>query len=113
MRHHSAEFKAGRVARWGDVAWQHLWNEVNLYVGPNDGGVQRVLADNLLGLLYVRNYGNEQELSQLRQLRDHLSQFGKPVQIFALTTEPNHDIETWDGELVDLLAWPYSLEIIY
>ena len=74
-----------------------------VYVGPNDGGVQQVLADNLVGLLYVRNYGNAEELAQLRRLRDHLSRFGAPVRIFAVTTEPNHEIQcahtrrTWEA----------------
>merc|ERR1712196_428168 len=97
VREHSMAFRDRRIATCCDEHWQHLWNEINLYVGPNDGGVQQVLSNNLVGLLYVRNYGNDRELQQLRQLRDHLSTLGKRVDIFAVTTEPNHEIKTWDG----------------
>lgn len=89
VRLHSSEFKDGR---FDGKEWQHMWNEVNLYVGPNDGGVQKVLSENIVGLLYVRNYGSGNDLWSLQRLQDHLSRMGKVVPIYALTTEPLHDI---------------------
>lgn len=107
MRLHFTEFKNGEF--WS----KNLWNEVSVYVGPNDGGASQILTRDLVGLLFVRGLGTDWELQQLRRIADHFRTLGKELPIYTLTTEPENRVNSWDpGHPVDLREEPYWLEVL-
>ena len=93
-----------------------LENEVNLYVGPGDGGVEAALAKHFVGLLFFRTSTGQQarDLGVLRRLRDHLSgSLGWQVPIYAVTNEPPGQLRHWNhAHKLDLRAAPYNLQLV-
>ena len=108
------EYNRQRQAH-ADQKPEGLENEVNLYVGPGDGGVEALLARSLAGLLFFRSTGQEgRDLPVLRQLRSHLSRvLGWQVPIFAVTNEPRGRLRHWDhSRPLNLRAPPYHLQLV-
>jgi len=99
----------------------NLWNEVNFYVGPGDGGVKHKFWNNLMGLLYVRTSGDENDWNRMHQLHHHFAGLGVSVPMFAINGEglvkesdggpPVEVLEWWDPNMpVDILSPPYNFE---
>lgn len=107
----------------------NLWNEVNFYVGPGDGGLEHVLWKNLLGVVHIRADGDEDVEAnerRMRHLAKHFRSLGAQVPMFSLHAEPvevpcGRDADCrlerskypvwWRREKsVDLTAAPYNLE---
>jgi len=89
-----------------------LWNEVNAYVGPGDGDIERTMWDSLLGLVYVRNTGDDKDLSRMRDLAAHIKSLGKDVPMFAVNAGMDC-LFWWDSSQdIDLLSPPYNFEQI-
>ena len=66
---------------------------------------------NLIGLLYLRTSGNDDDLANVRRLHEHWRQLGRDVPMFAVNAEPLDRVEHWTPEgSVDLRQWPYGLE---
>lgn len=87
-------------------------NEVNMYLGPGDGGLREDLLDSLVGLFYSRKTGNRAQLAKLQALQDQFATLGKPLEIFSVDTEMPLRLDLWrPGEAVDLLAAPYNLRV--
>ena len=90
-----------------------LWNEVNLYVGPGDGGIEQTMWDSLIGLVFVRNTGNDDDLQRMRALAAHIKTLGRDVPMFAVSAGLDC-LKWWDQDTtINLLDEPYSLEQIY
>jgi len=89
-------------------------NEVNMYVDPQ-GTLARALWGNLLGIVYVRTAGNDDELRFVHRLGAHWASLGYPVPMFALSAEAvDGTIRHWrDGVSVDLEQPPYSLQQLH
>ena len=89
-------------------------NEVNMYVGPGDGGTAAALMRSLVGLVYIRTQGKPSDLDFLKKLGLHMrTQLGLDVPLFGLSAERVRYVEHWRrGVPTDLLAAPYSLEPI-
>ena len=64
-------------------------NEVNMYVGEGDRGIQKALMKNLLGLVYDKTNGIPSDLAALYRLADKLRSLGKDVPIFEFESEPH------------------------
>ena len=89
-----------------------LWNEVNMYYGPDDTETAAVMWRNLIGLVYIRD-GIPIDKTRLFQLRDHFRQLGREVPIFKLGMERWGDLDNWDLHTnIDLTADPFSLELL-
>jgi len=87
------------------------WNEVNMYVDP-EGVLAQKLFDNLLGLMYVRTYGNDYEYNKMQELAAHWRDLGHDVPMFAMGAEDCDifSIRAWDpNQAVNLTLPPYSL----
>ena len=90
------------------------WNEVNMYVHPGDHAQQELMFRNLIGLLYLRTSGNDDDLANVRRLHEHWRQLGRDVPMFAVNAEPLDRVEHWTPEgSVDLRQWPYGLEQLF
>ena len=104
------------LARWQqspDYSMLTIENEVNIYVGLGAPGVEAALLDSLVGFFYSRTTGNLAQLAQIQQLQARFATLGKPLPIFAVTTERHQSLELWDPSLpLDLTAAPYNLDII-
>jgi hypothetical protein len=89
-------------------------NEVNFYVGPDDGGAEAALMDNLLGLVYLRTSGNGGDPSILSNLRRHLRRLGmRHLPIYAITNEKEGENGWWKHNVsVDVRQAPYSLDVL-
>lgn len=90
------------------------WNEINFYVERPDGELAGTMWDNLLGLLYVRSAGNDEELRQIRRLALHWRELGVNVPLFSVDAESVYgDVSKWEPDQeVDLLGDDYGLEEI-
>lgn len=96
------------------------WNEVNMYVGPNDNDAAGVMWSNLKGLMFVRgggdedpqnSFGTELDRTRLRQIRDHWRGYGVEVPIFELTMEHWSKYDHWNANSPIILSnEPFSLE---
>lgn len=73
-------------------------NEVSVYMGEGDDGVQSALMDNLLGFFFDRHYGTEWEMQQLRAMQSKLASLGKSVPIIAVTPEHPKQLRWWPPE---------------
>ena len=89
-----------------------MWNEVNMYYGPNDSETAEVMWRNLLGLVYIRG-GAPIDKARIFQLRDHFRQLGREVPVFELGMEQWGKLEHWDphGE-IKLQSRPFNLELL-
>ena len=65
--------------------------QVNVYVGPGNGGVSRVFLDSLVALVVwrvtdssLRASHREQDVQLMLQLQDHLASLGKRVPVIGL-----------------------------
>jgi hypothetical protein len=81
------------------------------------GELARALWEALIGLVYVRTAGNEDELHRLRALQAHWMALGYTVPLFAVNaepvsaSEPGRTVRFWNpNEPVDLERPPYSLQ---
>ena len=74
MRAHYLQRKEENLNDW---YFGTLWNEVNMYVGPGDDEIEQTLWDSLLGLVFVRNTGNDQDLHHIRTLAAHIKSLGR------------------------------------
>ena len=86
-------------------------NEVNVYVGKDDGGVSTNAMRSMLGIILLRN-GMSQggDEGNAVALAKKLGRLGKRVPVFELTVEYPHNLHMWDSSKdVDLTAKPYSL----
>ena len=92
----------------------NTWNEVNMYVPPGDDKrFAQLMFDNLLGLVYVRNSGDDDELDQIQDLAAHWRKLGRDVPMFALTSEEIEKVKVWSPDVrVDLLSANYTLREI-
>eukprot|EP00966_Prymnesium_polylepis_P076309 1768553-Prymnesium_polylepis.1 len=98
-----------------------LWNEVNMYVGPNDDA-PAVMFRNIVGLVFIRGGGDEDawnsegtdwDRTRLRQIRDHWRSMGTEVPIFELSMEHWSRADHWDrNSFIDLSAWPFNLQLM-
>ena len=114
---HRAELPPDPFGRHHDHA--NTWNEVNTYVDP-EGVLAQALWDNLLGALYIRTAGTNDDgsdsgdLAAVRRLAAHWRSLGKEVPVFAVNAEPVYPAELismWSANTkVDLEAAPYFLE---
>ena len=105
--------------RWDFFYWGD-WNEVNVYVGPGNGGVHTTFFETLVALVVWRFEGADtlEAVSQMKSLQRHLCALGKRVPI--ISVDPvlvNEDGETdkWSaGTSKPLLnsGWPYYMELI-
>eukprot|EP00966_Prymnesium_polylepis_P108735 2517414-Prymnesium_polylepis.2 len=110
MRAHYIQRKWEGLNEW---YFGTLWNEVNLYVGPGDGGVEQIMWDSLIGLVFVRNTGNADDLGNMRELAAHIKTLGRDVPMFAINAGMDC-LKWWDQDVtMDLLAAPYNLEQIF
>ena len=96
-----------------DYGMLTIENEVNMYVGLGAPGVEAALLDSLVGFFYSRTTGNLAQLAQIQRLQARFGALGKPLPIFAVTTERHQSLELWDSRLpLDLTVAPYNLEEI-
>jgi len=115
LRAYNHALKLGRND--GSAVWQ---SEVNMYVGPSDGHVQRALMEHLVALLYDRSMGTTVDLVALRQLQRHLKKLGKRVPIVAISMELPRSLALWDpvwdvelgSSVVELTQPPYNMQIM-
>ena len=85
-----------------------------MYVGPGDGDAAGVLFRDLLGLLYVRTFGNRNDLDTLIQLSNHLSALGKRLPVYALSVEKARELLKWDPDMPsDLLGANHDLKVVH
>jgi hypothetical protein len=86
---------------------------VNFFV---NGTVERTMWRNLLGLVWVRTSGNDEEREQVLQLAAHWRSLGYDVPTFALTAESIdgccEGLHWRNGQMVDILARPYHLTVM-
>ena len=101
--------RRAREQQWHgfDLDAPGMWNEVNMYVGPNDGDAAGVMWRNLLGLVFIRgggdedpesSYGTDLDRSRLRQVRDRWRSLGVEVPIFELTMERWSRLDHWNSD---------------
>ena len=100
-----------KLDRWGHhYDHAHPWNEINFYVGPRDGGLANDLWRNLVGLLYVRNVADADDLANLKRLKAHWKGLGREVPLFGVTAEELDAVQHWRAEeAVRLDGHPYDL----
>jgi len=107
----------------GGFDFCNLWNEVNFYVGPGDGGLKHKLWKNLIGLLYIRTSGDVDDWNRMHELQRHFAGLGVVLPMFAINGEglvkksdggpPVEVTEWWDPNIqVDILSPPYNLELV-
>lgn len=105
-----AFFKAKKESR------QQVWeSEVNMYVGPSDGGAGGALLMYLQALLHDRTVGSAADLEALRRLRDHLARLGKHVPLVEISMEAPKSLAKWDERRstpIDLLREPYRMRLV-
>ena len=78
----------------------------------DDGELRTALWDHLLGLVFVRNQGNDYERTKLLELAAHWKALGVSVPTFEMDAEPIDapSPSYWRfGTKVDLRRPPYSL----
>ena len=104
---------------WDDFFYWGDWNEVNVYVGPGNGGVHAVFFEALVALVVwrVENVDTQAAVRQMKSLQRHLCTCGKRVPI--VSVEPvlvNKDGEPdkWSAGTSKPLGdgWPYYMELI-
>ena len=104
--------------RFDTDGWDHdhanPWNEVNMYV-DDDGRLAQDLWDNLLGLVFIRSAGTNQERQQLHALAAHWESLGYHVPMFQMNAEDMDGyIRHWHPNTrIDLTAAPFSIEQIF
>ena len=97
--------------------WDHdhanTWNEVNAFV-DGSGELAQALWSNLLGIVYLRTSGENQDLQTIQSLTAHWRELGVDVPMFRLSAESVWgNIEHWDPDhRIDLMDDSYSLEQI-
>lgn len=85
-----------------------------MYVDPEDHKAARVMFDNLVGLMYIRNFGDADDLNQLIRLSDHFAALGRPLPVYALTVENARELTKWNSEYpIDLFDSDYNLSIVH
>ena len=91
----------------GEVNTEHgfTWNEVNMYSGWGDGGLQASLMRNLIGLVDMQGDGGK-----LDALAHKFAQLGKHVPRFVMRTDGYNRLDSWDPlQGADLRARPYHI----
>ena len=92
----------------------NTWNEVNMYVDPDQAALAQLLWDNLIGLVFVRTAGDDDELSAMRNLAAHWRELGRDVPMFAMDAEELETVTKWQpGKTVNLLTPEYNLHQIF
>jgi len=71
-----------------------MWNEVNIYYGPDDHDTEAVMWRNLLGILYIRG-GNGDDEQNVGRLRDHWREHGSEVPLFIMNMENWGELDHW------------------
>lgn len=82
------------------------------HVVDQDGHLAQTLWDNLLGIVYLRNYGNDYEYDRMQELSAHWRSLGVDVPMFAMDAEDSDDfsISAWHFDrTVDLEQAPFNL----
>ena len=81
----------------------------------DDGRLAQDLWDNLLGLVFIRSAGTNQERQQLHALAAHWESLGYHVPMFQMNAEDMDGyIRHWHPNTrIDLTAPPFSLEQIF
>jgi len=114
QKHQFVETMRARYSKRKYDVFDHvnLWNEVNFYVGPGDASLKHVLWRNLIGLMFVRTYGDVDDLRNIRKLRTHFRSLGAEIPMFVVDAEGlGETIDWWyPNEKVNLRAAPYNLE---
>ena len=85
-----------------------------MYVDPDQTALAKVLWDNLIGLVFVRTSGDDDELLAMRNLAAHWRELGRDVPMFTMDAEDLETVTKWQpGETVDLLRPEYNLQQIF
>mmetsp|Transcript_38490 Transcript_38490/g.90029 ORF Transcript_38490/g.90029 Transcript_38490/m.90029 type:complete len:128 (-) Transcript_38490:391-774(-) len=100
------------LQQYGQEVWE---SEVDMYVGPGDGGTARALLRHLSALLYDRTVGSALDLRELRRLQQHLRQLGLDVPIVEISMEWPKSLQMWDAERttpIELTEPPYRMRLV-
>lgn len=81
----------------------NVWNEVSMYVKPNDRALAQLMWDNLLGVVFLRSVGTDDEEADIQELVSKWRDLGTDVPMFRLTAEDKNHVRLWHvDEPVDL-----------
>lgn len=81
-----ARLKAHWRNGWGPEGGALPWNEVNMYSGPGDGGLQAALMRNLVGVMTMRRGRGDDDI---RRIARRLAELGLEVPTFEMDIEGN------------------------
>jgi len=86
-----------------------MWNEVNMYYGPEDTHTEDVMWRNLLGIVYLHD-GEDIDRERMFQLKDHFTALGHTVPMFSMFMDPWGDLTHWDLNTdIDITGPRYQL----
>ena len=100
---------------WRGIRHDHAnaWNEVNFYVDHNDTQLAQLLWKNLVGIVFVRTAGSNDERIAVGDLAAHWRALGRDVPMYEVDAEElEHANKKKLGVPVDLLAEEYGLREI-
>ena len=89
-------------------------NEVNMYVGENDGGVSEAAMRSLVGIFYLEDFSDWGDKDRAIELAQKLRSFGKDIPVFSIRAEQPRSLRRWDPAIpTNLTAPPYNLKQIW
>ena len=103
-----ATLKRDHMGRRHDHA--NTWNEVNFYVDHNDTALAELLWKNLIGIVFVRSAGSNDERIAMGELAAHWRSLGRDIPMFGVDAEEMEHVNNWTPDVkVDLLSEEFDL----